>query len=408
VAKNVQDMKDADITPEEFAAHCVYLNEYWIKNKVTKTGRLHKIVDLKGFGLSQMSQKLVDWFSPMNHAMQQYPELIVSIKIINAPSTFRWLWKMIQPFLAKKTTDKISMVSGGDKEIAKELLKTIPAGILLKEFGGTWALPFKEIPTEIETADYTRRLNLNNSVESIDDWLPKPPPPVAPALAAPPTPGGASPGGEPAKARPTPLARAASIKRPNFAMDSPGGAKAAAKGMGMSDEDLNFLEQLVGQWNVDKLTSEPMDPILELQGMNYVTRKAATAFNTLQTVQMTGTDTRVLTITTKTGPVLVQIEGEVNQGGAHEVKNAVKTGEETAVIRLVRPAPPHLAEDADAAVEIAFQLPNGDRRVVHHVVSRTDIDKKVMSIRYVRAKDSKEATVIIISKRLKVAQTRGQ
>ncbi len=40
---------------------------------------------------------------------------------------------------------------------------------------------------------------------------------------------------------------------------------------------------------------------------------------------------------------------------------------------------------------------------MHHVVSRTDIDKKIMLIRYVRAKDKKEATVLIISRRLKVA-----
>jgi hypothetical protein len=47
MTKNLHNMKDAGITPDEFAAHFVYLHEYWIKNQGTKTGRLHRIVDLK-------------------------------------------------------------------------------------------------------------------------------------------------------------------------------------------------------------------------------------------------------------------------------------------------------------------------------------------------------------------------
>jgi hypothetical protein len=118
---------------------------------------------------------------PIIPSTKGYYHIIASIKIINAPIGDRCLMALfstlLRPLIGKKATDFVSMVSDDKRAIAKLLLKTIPAGILPREYGGTSDLPFDEIPAEAELADYTRRLNrvgcIARAIEQIDECLPR-------------------------------------------------------------------------------------------------------------------------------------------------------------------------------------------------------------------------------------------
>jgi hypothetical protein len=175
LTKTEKGLLSAGITREHVAAHSTYLHEYWINNKLTETGRLHVLIDVKGWVHQDMS------IFPIIPSTKGYYHIIASIKIINAPIGDRCLMALfstlLRPLIGKKATDFVSMVSDDKRAIAKLLLKTIPAGILPREYGGTSDLPFDEIPAEAELADYTRRLNrvgcIARAIEQIDECLPR-------------------------------------------------------------------------------------------------------------------------------------------------------------------------------------------------------------------------------------------
>ncbi|GBG27855.1 Phosphatidylinositol/phosphatidylcholine transfer protein SFH9 [Hondaea fermentalgiana] len=172
VRKNVDALKKAGITAEDFAAHCVFLNEFWIKNRLTRTGRLNKIVDIKDVGLAQLTREVINYFQPMNHAMQQYPELIVNIYVVNASLSFRFIWAAVKPFLAKKTTEKIHFPSGSNEKLKALLRSLMDPSILPEEYGGTFTGELHDTALERSTAAIVRKLNRDAGVDSPGDWAP--------------------------------------------------------------------------------------------------------------------------------------------------------------------------------------------------------------------------------------------
>eukprot|EP00516_Mucochytrium_quahogii_P005816 CAMPEP_0203757786 /NCGR_PEP_ID=MMETSP0098-20131031/10688_1 /ASSEMBLY_ACC=CAM_ASM_000208 /TAXON_ID=96639 /ORGANISM=" , Strain NY0313808BC1" /LENGTH=942 /DNA_ID=CAMNT_0050650019 /DNA_START=270 /DNA_END=3094 /DNA_ORIENTATION=+ len=361
VKKNVQDLKAAGVTAEAFADHCVFMNEYWIHNKITKTGRLNKIVDLKGFGISQLSKEVINYFQPMNHAMQQYPELLIKVNLINAPSSFRFAWRIVTPFLAKKTTEKIQVLSGNEKTIIDTLTGQIDTSILPPEYGGTMELDMTDIELEKTTAAYVRKLNKNAGVPNTDDWLEDEDelmaqsPPIIP-IATP---------------------------------------EATAAAGGVTGDDNRILELLVGDWKTDPDKSDSMAPVLELQGVNWMKVKAAGMVTPNQSIQVTGGDqAKAIKIVTKTGPIKVVAEGVIN-GRAGTAENEGSATADSVVVRMTNP-PAHLQEHImDRCVELAFDLASGDRRIVSHGIDKSDSDTKFMSITYIRAKDNKSTTITL-------------
>jgi len=376
VKSDVHKLKQIGITPEKFAAHAVFLNEFWIKNKLTKTGRLNKILDLQGFGVSQLTREVISYFQPMNHAMQQYPELIIKVFIINAPTSFRFAWRIVSPFLAKKTTEKIKFPSGNDK-VLKELLGTmIPAEILPLEYGGTFGGEFKDMEFEREVAAYIRQLNRINSVPSPEDWDPgAPPSTLFEAL--------------PEKVK---------VLEPDGS-EMAGNARKEVEG----EHAVDNIDLLVGDWQGIPSESDSMDPVLELQGVSYIKRRAASMLTPNQSIQITGIGkSRTIEIVTRTGPITnsasgVLDSGEVGQAGMTGVKGVAGMSSVTA---RTCPAPEFLQDvTVPRVVELEFTLPNNDRRIVQHGVSKQDRNKKIMAITYVREKDCKSATVKIVSRR---------
>ena len=165
--RNIKDLLAAGVTSEDFAYHVVFLNEYWIRNKLSSTGRLHKILDFKGLSVPQVTLQVLKYLEPLNRCMQQYPEMLVKVIVINAPSSFRFIWRIVTPLLAKKTTEKIRITT---QHLALEdIWASCPKEILPTECNGDLDGPFESFPLERALADFVRNLNENHGIQNEDD-----------------------------------------------------------------------------------------------------------------------------------------------------------------------------------------------------------------------------------------------
>ncbi|KAL4073228.1 CRAL-TRIO domain-containing protein [Scleroderma yunnanense] len=91
------------------------------------------IVDLKGFGLFQFWQVKNLVQESFQIYQDYYPEAMAKLAIVNAPSSFAFIWSIIKPWLAKETTEKIDIL-GPDYQ--KVLLDLIDAESLPTALGG--------------------------------------------------------------------------------------------------------------------------------------------------------------------------------------------------------------------------------------------------------------------------------
>ncbi|KAF9013292.1 CRAL-TRIO domain-containing protein [Cyathus striatus] len=91
------------------------------------------IVDLKGFGLSrfwQIRSLVGTWIK----IMQDYhPETLGQVVVINAPSTFTFIWNAIKHLLAAETIEKVNILGADYKN---ELLKLVDEEKLPELVGG--------------------------------------------------------------------------------------------------------------------------------------------------------------------------------------------------------------------------------------------------------------------------------
>ncbi|KAF9242594.1 CRAL-TRIO domain-containing protein [Melanogaster broomeanus] len=91
------------------------------------------IIDLKGFGLSQFWQAKSIIQTSFQMSQDYYPETTGRIAIVNAPSSFAFIWSVVKPWLAKETVEKIDILGTDYKDV---LLQFVDAENLPSVLGG--------------------------------------------------------------------------------------------------------------------------------------------------------------------------------------------------------------------------------------------------------------------------------
>ncbi|KAH7928390.1 CRAL/TRIO domain-containing protein [Leucogyrophana mollusca] len=91
------------------------------------------IVDLKGFGLSQFWQVKSLARDSFQISQDYFPETMGQLAIVNAPSSFTFIWGIIKPWLSKETVAKVDIL-GSDYQ--KVLLDLVDAENLPAVLGG--------------------------------------------------------------------------------------------------------------------------------------------------------------------------------------------------------------------------------------------------------------------------------
>ncbi|KAJ6613348.1 CRAL-TRIO domain-containing protein [Mycena sp. CBHHK59/15] len=96
-------------------------------------GTVFVIVDLKGFSLSKFWQMKTMARDSFQISQDYFPETMGQLAIVNAPSSFAFIWSMIKPWLAKETADKVDILGSNYKNV---LLDLIDADSLPSTLGG--------------------------------------------------------------------------------------------------------------------------------------------------------------------------------------------------------------------------------------------------------------------------------
>ncbi|KIK69547.1 hypothetical protein GYMLUDRAFT_33921 [Collybiopsis luxurians FD-317 M1] len=91
------------------------------------------IVDLKGFGLGKFWQMKNLAQRSFQISQDYYPETMGRLAILNAPSSFTFIWSVIRPWLAKETANKVDVLGPDYRE---KLLELIDEGNLPWAVGG--------------------------------------------------------------------------------------------------------------------------------------------------------------------------------------------------------------------------------------------------------------------------------
>ncbi|KAH9816407.1 CRAL-TRIO domain-containing protein [Melampsora americana] len=112
------------------------------------------VIDLKGFGLSNMDWKATLYFNKCLEAY--YPETLELVIIHNAPWVFHGVWKALGPMLDPVVRSKIMF-----SKSSQDLLTHVDKRYLLKEVGGesTWKPYHRETPAPQEL-DQTKKEEL--------------------------------------------------------------------------------------------------------------------------------------------------------------------------------------------------------------------------------------------------------
>ncbi|KAI8071715.1 CRAL-TRIO domain-containing protein [Gongronella butleri] len=133
----------ADITGDELTKFQVSCNEFLNRVIMVEASeraqrtidRETLIFDCSNVGLWQfhmaglMKLKLV-----AGYVQTYYPETLHRLFVVNAPSAFLVMWKVIKPWLDKRTLDKVHILG---KDYKQDLLKYIDADALPEFLGGT-------------------------------------------------------------------------------------------------------------------------------------------------------------------------------------------------------------------------------------------------------------------------------
>ncbi|KAI6147488.1 CRAL-TRIO domain-containing protein [Pisolithus tinctorius] len=85
-------------------------------------GGVLAIVDLKGFGLSQFWQVKSLAQASLQMSQDYYPEIMAKLAIVNAPSSFTFIWSVVKPWLSKETAEKVDVLGSDYQSVLLELV----------------------------------------------------------------------------------------------------------------------------------------------------------------------------------------------------------------------------------------------------------------------------------------------
>ncbi|TMW55717.1 hypothetical protein Poli38472_010599 [Pythium oligandrum] len=169
------------VTEEEAIMHQVFLQEFlWnvVDPRVYPQGTQIKVFDIKGVSMADVSGEVYNFMKNLGTTVAEYnPERMFHIFIVNPPSWFNLIWKVVSPSINPKTRDRVHVVRG-PKEVTKALLQFIDEESLPIEYGGKCQCPggcFTNSPEETD---------LRNYVESYLNTMEEGDPRIAEALEA--------------------------------------------------------------------------------------------------------------------------------------------------------------------------------------------------------------------------------
>eukprot|EP00924_Labyrinthula_sp_SR-Ha-C_P005864 augustus_masked-scaffold_14-processed-gene-7.6-mRNA-1 protein AED:1.00 eAED:1.00 QI:0/-1/0/0/-1/1/1/0/1005 len=158
VKEKFQKLHGHGVHPEIFSLHHVFVQEFWIKGRLTRTGQIKQIIDLKGVSFFSFNTLVLSYLSASKDIFVNYPECLVAIYLVNVPTSFKMIWKVVSPFLDKNTLSKIRVFTGKAESWKKKLRTEMPVDILPVSYGGDHADEPSSYPIEKGLEDFVKSL----------------------------------------------------------------------------------------------------------------------------------------------------------------------------------------------------------------------------------------------------------
>ncbi|GMF31769.1 unnamed protein product [Phytophthora fragariaefolia] len=165
--KALHDFTARGVTEEEAIMHHVRMMEFmWsvVDPREFPDGNMLKIYDIKGISMADMSSDVVNYTKKWGEVIATYnPERVYQVFIINPPTWFNLIWKLVSPLVNPKTRERIHVLRG-QKDISKALLEFVAPENLPKEYGGQCQCEggcFTHSPEENDIREWTEFVNAN-------------------------------------------------------------------------------------------------------------------------------------------------------------------------------------------------------------------------------------------------------
>jgi len=135
---NIKTIKAAGVSDEALQMHYLHNCEYqWsvLDNRLEAV--CVTVLDLEGIGMRDMiGGSAMSFVKSVSKLLQaHYPVRSAKIVVINVPSWFNMIWKVVKPLLHERTIKKTMICNGADA--AKTLLEIIAPDQLPAQYGGT-------------------------------------------------------------------------------------------------------------------------------------------------------------------------------------------------------------------------------------------------------------------------------
>lgn len=138
--KSMEYFLSHGVTEQDAVMHNILMQEFlWkvIDPRPFPEGVMLKIYDIKGISMSDVSGDVFNYMKQLGEVVAEYnPERIYQVFIVNPPSWFNFIWKLVSPLINPKTRERVHVLRG-QKDIQKALLEFVDAENLPVEFGGT-------------------------------------------------------------------------------------------------------------------------------------------------------------------------------------------------------------------------------------------------------------------------------
>ncbi|TYZ68796.1 hypothetical protein PybrP1_005212 [[Pythium] brassicae (nom. inval.)] len=138
--KSMENFLAHGVTEAEAVMHNILLQEFlWkvVDPRPYPEGVMLKIYDLKGISMADVSGDVFNYTKQLGEVVAEYnPERIYQVFIINPPSWFNFIWKLVSPLINPKTRERVHVLRG-QKDIQKALLEFVDPENLPVEYGGS-------------------------------------------------------------------------------------------------------------------------------------------------------------------------------------------------------------------------------------------------------------------------------
>nr|CCA25232.1 conserved hypothetical protein [Albugo laibachii Nc14] len=130
-----------------------------------------KVVDIQGISMADVGGEVFAYMKTLGQTVAEYnPERIFFTIIINPPSWFSFIWKLVSPLVDPKTRERVQVLRG-QKDITRGLLECIDEENLPQEYGGTCQCEGRCLNGSPEEKDFQEYMTKVNAGEECLDAL---------------------------------------------------------------------------------------------------------------------------------------------------------------------------------------------------------------------------------------------